>query len=79
MIVAAASKTRSILRYVPGTGSVPVEVAGYIARCFPMQSPTSKNLYSVQFSLVVLAPILMAVACYVVFVGVRTQVDLNPC
>ncbi|KAF4637771.1 hypothetical protein G7Y89_g290 [Cudoniella acicularis] len=44
-----------------------MEPAGYISRCLSIKSPTNKSLYIVQFALVVLAPVLMAGACYVVF------------
>ncbi|KAH8663098.1 RTA-like protein [Tricladium varicosporioides] len=44
-----------------------MEGVGYIIRCFSIKSNTDKSLYVAQYSLVVLAPVLMAGACYVVF------------
>jgi len=44
-----------------------VEAGGYIVRCISTQNIYDKNLYVVQFTLVVLAPVLMAAACYVLF------------
>jgi hypothetical protein len=34
-----------------------------------VQNMDNKSLYVAQFSLIVLAPVLMAAACYIVFVG----------
>ena len=45
-----------------------VEAGGYIIRCISTQNTTDKDIYVVQFSLIVLAPVLMAAACYVIFV-----------
>ena len=45
-----------------------VEVGGYIARCLSIHNQDSKTLYIVKYVLVGLAPVLMAAACYVVFV-----------
>ena len=49
-----------------------MEAGGYITRCLSIKKDTNKNLYIVQESLIVLAPVLMAAACYVVFVGTLT-------
>jgi RTA1 like protein len=45
-----------------------VEAAGYIARCLSVNHVDNKNLYIINFTLIVLAPVLMAAACYIVFV-----------
>lgn len=44
-----------------------MEAIGYIARCFSVQDVTNKPTYVLQFALVILAPVLMAACCYVVF------------
>jgi hypothetical protein len=44
-----------------------VEAAGYIVRCLSTQNVSNKTLYVAQFCLIVLAPVLMAAACYVIF------------
>ncbi|KAG4415649.1 hypothetical protein IFR04_011208 [Cadophora malorum] len=44
-----------------------MEAGGYIARCFSGQDPTSQDKYTVQLLLIVLAPVCMAAACYIVF------------
>ncbi|KAH6678341.1 RTA-like protein [Halenospora varia] len=44
-----------------------MEGVGYVIRCFSIKNDTDKSLYVAQYSLVVLAPVLMAGACYVVF------------
>lgn len=44
-----------------------MESAGYIVRCISTQNVATKTFYVVQFCLIVLAPVLMAAACYVVF------------
>ncbi|KAL5315617.1 hypothetical protein ACEPPN_016486 [Leptodophora sp. 'Broadleaf-Isolate-01'] len=44
-----------------------MEAGGYIARCFSGQDPTSQTKYTVQLLLIVLAPVCMAAACYIVF------------
>jgi len=51
-----------------------VEAAGYIVRSISTQHIYNKNLYVTQFSLIVLAPVLMAAACYIVFVCHPTSV-----
>ena len=45
------------------------EAAGFIARVPSAVDPQSRTIYIVSFALVVLAPVLMAAACYVVFVS----------
>jgi hypothetical protein len=50
------------------TDTVLVEAAGYIARVISAKNVDNKDLYIIQFTLVVLAPVLMAAACYIVFV-----------
>ena len=47
--------------------SLSVEAVGYIGRCISTQNVTDKPIYTLQFSLVVLAPVLMAACCYVLF------------
>ncbi|TAQ90322.1 hypothetical protein B7494_g1394 [Chlorociboria aeruginascens] len=44
-----------------------MESAGYIIRSISTKHVDSKNLYVLQFCLIVLAPVLMAAACYVIF------------
>ncbi|KAJ5223811.1 RTA1 like protein-domain-containing protein [Penicillium chermesinum] len=44
-----------------------MEAVGYIARCFSTQNVTTKSTYVLQFALIILAPVLMAACCYVVF------------
>ena len=45
-----------------------VEAGGHVVRCISTQNIADKDIYVVQFSLVVLAPVLIAAACYVIFV-----------
>lgn len=45
----------------------PVEAAGYISRCFSVKDVTQRSIYASQFSLLILAPVLMAACCYIVF------------
>jgi hypothetical protein len=52
-----------------------VEAAGYIVRSISTQHIYNKDLYVTQFSLIVLAPVLMAAACYIVFVCYPTSVE----
>lgn len=47
--------------------SLTVEAVGYIGRCISTQHVTDKPVYILQFSLIVLAPVLMAACCYVIF------------
>ena len=51
---------------------LPVEAAGYVARCISVQNVDNKDLYIINFALVVLAPVLMAAACCIVFVNSAT-------
>jgi hypothetical protein len=44
-----------------------VEAVGYIARCVSTQNVTDKSIYALQFSLIILAPVLMAACCYILF------------
>ncbi|PMD23042.1 RTA1 like protein [Hyaloscypha hepaticicola] len=44
-----------------------MEAAGYITRCISAKNVDNKDLYIIQYTLVVLAPVLMAAACYIVF------------
>lgn len=44
-----------------------VEAVGYIARCVSTQDVTKKPVYVLQFALIILAPVLMAACCYVIF------------
>ncbi|CAI7672468.1 unnamed protein product [Penicillium pancosmium] len=44
-----------------------MEAIGYIARCISTQNVTEKSVYVLQFALVILAPVLMAACCYVLF------------
>lgn len=45
-----------------------MEAGGYIGRIISISNPYEKTVYIVQYSLIVLAPVLMAAACYIVFV-----------
>lgn len=45
-----------------------MEVGGYIARCISVKNPDSSSVFITQTALIVLAPVLMAAACYIVFV-----------
>ncbi|KAJ5175890.1 RTA1 like protein-domain-containing protein [Penicillium canariense] len=44
-----------------------MEAVGYIGRCISVQNVTEKSIYALQFSLIILAPVLMAACCYVLF------------
>ncbi|TVY41356.1 Protoporphyrin uptake protein, partial [Lachnellula occidentalis] len=44
-----------------------MESIGYIVRCLSTQKPDDKVLYVLSFALIILAPVLMAAACYIVF------------
>jgi len=48
-----------------------VESGGYIVRALSVRHVANKDLYITQFALVVLAPVLMAAACYVIFVRLQ--------
>ncbi|KAH8602675.1 RTA1 like protein-domain-containing protein [Bisporella sp. PMI_857] len=47
--------------------SAGMEVGGYIIRCLSINKPEERALYVAQFALIILAPVLMAGACYVLF------------
>ncbi|KAJ5604514.1 RTA1 like protein-domain-containing protein [Penicillium lagena] len=44
-----------------------MEAVGYISRCISVENVTQKQVYVVQFALIVLAPVLIAACCYIVF------------
>ncbi|KAJ5758608.1 RTA1 like protein-domain-containing protein [Penicillium odoratum] len=44
-----------------------MEAVGYIGRCISTQNVTSRPVYVLQFALIVLAPVLMAACCYILF------------
>ena len=44
-----------------------MEAIGYIARCISVKNVTQKQVYVLQFALIVLAPVLIAACCYVLF------------
>ena len=46
-----------------------LESIGYITRCLSAQKPDNKTFAVLSFCVIVLAPILMAAACYIVFVS----------
>lgn len=55
-----------------------MEAAGYIARSVSTQNVDNKHIYVAQYCLIVLAPVLMAAACYVIFVRfIRVLGPLN--
>ena len=60
---------RSILisHLVPILTSTAVEVIGYAARIKSASEPTEKKPYVLQFTLIILPPVLMAGVIYVVF------------
>lgn len=45
------------------------EAAGFITRVPSASEPTSRTIFTISFTLIVLAPVLMAAACYVCFVS----------
>ncbi|KGO57729.1 RTA-like protein [Penicillium expansum] len=47
--------------------SAVMEAIGYIARCVSVQNTLERPVYVLQFSLVILAPVLMAACCYIIF------------
>ncbi|CAI7602228.1 unnamed protein product [Penicillium glandicola] len=47
--------------------SAAMEAIGYIGRCVSVQNTLERPIYVLQFSLVILAPVLMAACCYVIF------------
>jgi hypothetical protein len=46
---------------------LPVEAVGYIGRCVSTQNVTARSIYVLQFALIILAPVLMAACCYIIF------------
>ncbi|CAI7637645.1 unnamed protein product [Penicillium discolor] len=44
-----------------------MEAVGYIGRCVSVQNTLERPVYVLQFSLVILAPVLMAACCYIIF------------
>ncbi|KAJ6100173.1 hypothetical protein N7467_001708 [Penicillium canescens] len=44
-----------------------MEAVGYIARCVSVQYVTHRSIYALQLCLVILAPVLMAACCYILF------------
>ncbi|KAJ5753446.1 ZIP metal ion transporter [Penicillium nucicola] len=44
-----------------------MEAVGYIARCVSVQHVTDRSIYALQLCLVILAPVLMAACCYILF------------
>jgi hypothetical protein len=46
-----------------------MEAGGYIARVLSINDVYDKDIYVVQYALIILAPVLMAAACYIIFVG----------
>lgn len=44
-----------------------MEAVGYIARCVSSQNVSERPIYVLQFSLIILAPVLMAACCYILF------------
>ncbi|CAG8896947.1 unnamed protein product [Penicillium egyptiacum] len=44
-----------------------MEAIGYIGRCASVQNTSERPVYVLQFSLVILAPVLMAACCYIIF------------
>ncbi|KUJ20461.1 RTA1 like protein [Mollisia scopiformis] len=70
--LAAIGTVLQFLRYRSWVWTVMVlasgmESAGYILRTISTQHIYDQNLYVASFSLIVLAPVLMAAACYIVF------------
>lgn len=54
-----------------------MEMVGYIARILSIKKDTAKALFVLQYCLVVLAPVLMAGACYVIFVSLVGTLDVS--
>ncbi|KAJ5805225.1 ZIP metal ion transporter, partial [Penicillium riverlandense] len=44
-----------------------MEAVGYISRCISVENVTKREVYVVQFALIILAPVLIAACCYIVF------------
>ncbi|KGO73876.1 Zinc/iron permease [Penicillium italicum] len=47
--------------------SAVMEAIGYIGRCVSVQNTLKRPVYVLQFALVILAPVLMAACCYILF------------
>jgi hypothetical protein len=68
MVLAAASTCAfSLSEYSLKLTRNAVEAIGYIARCASVQNTSERPVYVLQFSLIILAPVLMAACCYVIF------------
>lgn len=69
MVVASASKLNlQIYSHVTyRSNKLPVEAVGYIGRCVSTQNVTARSIYVLQFALIILAPVLMAACCYIIF------------
>lgn len=50
-----------------------MEMIGYIARILSSNEVTDKTLFVLQYCLVILAPVLMAGCCYVIFVSLGSR------
>ena len=60
------------------TDFLTVEASGFICRTISVKHVTEKPIYTAGFTLIVLAPVLMAAACYIVFVrrnGLHTSTN----
>ncbi|KAJ5925099.1 ZIP metal ion transporter [Penicillium verhagenii] len=44
-----------------------MEAVGYIGRCISVENVTARSVYILQFALIILAPVLMAACCYILF------------
>ncbi|KAJ5784971.1 RTA1 like protein-domain-containing protein [Penicillium pulvis] len=44
-----------------------MEAVGYIGRCISTQNVSARSVYVLQFALIILAPVLMAACCYILF------------
>ena len=44
-----------------------MEAVGYISRCVSVQHVTDRSIYALQLCLIILAPVLMAACCYILF------------
>ncbi|KAJ5375734.1 ZIP metal ion transporter [Penicillium concentricum] len=47
--------------------SAAMEAIGYIGRCISVQNTLERPVYVLQFALIILAPVLMAACCYIIF------------
>lgn len=73
MVIAAASEYFSswltLYFWVCTKDNSVVEGAGYIIRALSTKHVTEKSIYVAQTALIVLSPVLMAAACYIIFVS----------